>query len=398
MSDDGRNWQARHDDLEEELQQASMVIVELEDELEQKNRTLADHERHISKMVTELPPTPAGMKQRDGAPSRFRDVDAGDFSAPGLPIGGLLAGAASPDGAAAALQRENERLKAEIRALLEEGHAQAHLVAESDAGSVSSDGSFGTAAVPTHGDGGAGHMRAQLEHYQSDVIRLEQKVRALRNEATFKDNVIVALREEGGGGADGTAAEMDALRDFADASALRAEERGSKVDELMQQLAAARELQRSVESDAVLTAELTEARDQGLSAKLAAVEKDLADLKRSVEAAAAAEDVDATPDAPADPTEPYEALIASLQQRNKTLEAQLTEVKSGVSEAADALQGSLSESWGREEKSEAALRECDTELADLRASIATLTSQLLEAKEDTRQPEEKGLAVAAAGE
>jgi len=72
--------------------------VELEDELEEKNRMLADHARHVAQMVSALPPTPAGMK---GKPSQFHDADAGDFSAPGLPIGGLLA-ASSPDGAAAA--------------------------------------------------------------------------------------------------------------------------------------------------------------------------------------------------------------------------------------------------------------------------------------------------------
>jgi hypothetical protein len=147
LQDEGASaadWRAKHDDLEEELQQASMVIVELEDELEAKNRILADHERHIGRMVAELPPTPAGMK-RDA--SQFQEADAGDFAAPGLPvgIGGLLASAAHDDGATA-LQQDNERLKGEIRALLEEGHAQAHLVADSDAGSVSSDGSFGTAA------------------------------------------------------------------------------------------------------------------------------------------------------------------------------------------------------------------------------------------------------------
>eukprot|EP01043_Picozoa_sp_COSAG02_P023695 COSAG02_NODE_1272_length_13523_cov_3.824866_10_plen_321_part_00 len=245
------SWKARHDDLEEELQQASMVIVELEDELDKKNRLLADHEREITKMVQQLPPTPAGMKraQRGGD-----DGDDGALFAPGLPIGGLLAGSA--DGTDNDddhhqqhhhhLRRENERLKSEVRSLLQ---GAAH--AESDAGSVSSDGSFGTAAVPTGSVGGAGHMRAQLEHYKSEVIRLEQKTRALRNEVTYRDNVIVALRDSGGETtSEASAAEVDALRDFASQSTALAEQRSAQVVELQQDLAAAREQQRVVESEA----------------------------------------------------------------------------------------------------------------------------------------------------
>jgi hypothetical protein len=42
---------------------------------------------------------------------------------------------------------------------------------------------------------------------------------------------------------------------------------------------------------------------------------------------------------------------------------------SSASEAAEVLQGSLSESWDREKASEAALKECDTELADLHRTV-----------------------------
>lgn len=240
-----RSWKARHDDLEEELQQASMVIVELEDELETKNRLLADHEREISKMVQQLPPTPAVLKnaQRNG------DEEDGGAStyAPGLPIGGLFAGNEhARDDHSHHLRQENERLRSEVRSLLQ-GAAQA----ESEAASVSSDGSFGTAAVPTGSAGGAGHMRAQLEHYKSEVIRLEQKARALRNEVTYRDNVISALRESGGDSAsEASAAEMDALRDFASQSSVLAEQRSAQVLELQQDLAAAREQQRVLESEA----------------------------------------------------------------------------------------------------------------------------------------------------
>eukprot|EP01044_Picomonas_judraskeda_P014677 COSAG03_NODE_2363_length_2844_cov_265.595993_5_plen_192_part_00 len=143
-------WKARHDELEEELQQASLVIVELEDELEKKNRLLADHEREITKMVQQLPPTPAALTraQRDGDGSD----DGFTAFAPGLPIGGLLTGDSDSRDEHHHLQQENERLRAEVRNLLLQGAA----LAESDAGSVSSDGSFGTAAVPTVGGGGAG--------------------------------------------------------------------------------------------------------------------------------------------------------------------------------------------------------------------------------------------------
>jgi hypothetical protein len=262
-------WRAKHDDLEEELQQASLVIVELEDELEQTNRRLADHERQIAKMVQELPPTPAGLKQaqRIGADGDDGDDTGASSFAPGLPtgqLGGLLSAADGGDGGGQQqhhhLRRENERLKSEVRNLLE----QSQLVADSDAGSVSSDGSFGTAAVPTVGAGGAGHMRAQLEHYKSEVIRLEQKVRALRNESAYRDKVIAALRdsEPGGGGGDNAAgggggsdagastAELDALRDFASQSTALAEQRGAKASELEQALTAAREQQRALESEA----------------------------------------------------------------------------------------------------------------------------------------------------
>jgi hypothetical protein len=247
------SWKARHDDLEEELQQASMVIVELEDELEKKNRLLADHEREITKMVQQLPPTPAGLKHALRGGDGGEDDDGGALFAPGLPIGGLLA--RSGDGTANDddddhhhhhLRKENERLKSEVRNLL---HGAAH--AESDAGSVSSDGSFGTAAVPTGSVGGAGHMRAQLEHYKSEVIRLEQKTRALRNEVTYRDNVIAALRDSSGEmTSEASAAEMDALRDFASQSTALAEQRSAQVVELQQDLAAAREQQRVLESEA----------------------------------------------------------------------------------------------------------------------------------------------------
>lgn len=241
-----RSWKARHDELEEELQQASMMLVELEDELEKKNRLLANHEREIMKMVQQLPPTPAALKQGQRINA---DEDAGAAFAPGLPIGGLLSGSADGHGADEHkhLRKENERLKSEVRNLLE-GAAQD--VEESDAGSISSDGSFGTAAVPT-AVAGAGHMRAQLEHYKSEVIRLGQKVRSLRNESTYRDKVIVALRESAGETAsEASAAETEALRDFASQSTALAEQRAAQVVELQQDLAAAREQQRELESEA----------------------------------------------------------------------------------------------------------------------------------------------------
>lgn len=94
-------------------------------------------------------------------------------------------------------------------------------------------------------------MRAQLEHYKSETIRLEQKTRSLQNEVIYRDNVIAALREAGDEtSTEASAAELDALRDFASQSTALAEQRSAQVSELQQDLAAAREQQRVLQSEA----------------------------------------------------------------------------------------------------------------------------------------------------
>jgi chromosome segregation ATPase len=130
-------------------------------------------------------------------------------------------------------------------------------------------------------------------------------------------------------------------------------------------------------------AALAEAREKGLAAKLASATREIEALQRFRTAAAAS--IEATeerqdgqqaehsardepeethrdlPDAPANATEPYEALIASLQADVKRLEAacerstrastelaqELTDVKSSSSEKLHVLQMNLEESWER---------------------------------------------------
>lgn len=68
---------------------------------------------------------------------------------------------------------------------------------------------------------------------------------------TYRDNVIAALREaDGETSPEALAAEMDALRDFASQSTALAEQRSAQVSELQQDLAAAREQQRVLQSEA----------------------------------------------------------------------------------------------------------------------------------------------------
>ena len=143
-------------------------------------------------MVSALPPTPAGARRPPGTPGLETPL-------PPWPAVGADDDAPTPGGPGDidSVREENQRLREELRSMLA-GHAMAAAGAESEAGSVSSEGSFGTAAGGATAGSGL-HMRAQLEHFQSEVGRLHQKLHGLRSEVAYRDQVIAALRSEGGG-------------------------------------------------------------------------------------------------------------------------------------------------------------------------------------------------------
>ena len=149
-------------------------------------------ERQLSSMVSALPPTPAGARRPPGTPGLETPL-------PPWPAVGADDDAPTPGGPddIDSVREENQRLREELRSMLA-GHAMAGGGAESEAGSVSSEGSFGTAAGGASAGSGL-HMRAQLEHFQSEVGRLHQKMHGLRSDVAYRDQVIAALRSEGGG-------------------------------------------------------------------------------------------------------------------------------------------------------------------------------------------------------
>ena len=83
-------------DLEEELQQASLVIVELEDELAKKNRLLAEHVRphpHSPRVVASWQHAGRGVAPSAGATPRAL---AGTSAAPPTEATAMSAHAAAP--------------------------------------------------------------------------------------------------------------------------------------------------------------------------------------------------------------------------------------------------------------------------------------------------------------